>query len=45
VKLSAWQLDYHPEHGTVARITSKGLRIGPLKPTLEGAAVVENPGK
>lgn len=44
VKLSAWQADFHPDHGAV-RITPKGLRIGPAKGTLAHAAAVENPEK
>jgi hypothetical protein len=42
VKLSAWQADFHPEHGGWARITTKGLRIGPMRSTLWDASAVEN---
>ncbi len=41
VKLSAWKADFHPDHGSVARLTPKGLRIGPMQDTLP----VENPPK
>jgi hypothetical protein len=45
VKLSAWEANFHPDHGKWVRITTKGLRIGPMTAALGDAAAVENTEK
>lgn len=45
VKLSAWQADFHPDHGAWVKLTPKGLRIGPMRVALPAPSSGENPGK
>jgi len=45
VKLSAWKPELHPEHGSAARITPKGLRIGPMSAAFGRDAITLEPAE